>query len=253
VSTIAVTGASGGVGQVLTARLTAAGHRVIGIDARDAEVLVDLSTPGGRRAMVRDVDELCGGALDGLVIASGVPAGDPAMVVSVNYFGALAALDGLLTQLEHGQAPAAVAIGGVAATTTASYPLEVAEWCLAGDEARARLEAARHEHGVFAATALALTLWARRSSAAWRRHGVRLNVVAPGFIDGPEAAAWASVLDTEALPLPSGRIGTPDDVVGAIEFLLSDAASYVNGVVLPVDGGSEAELRSDDWPRPIGY
>lgn len=252
-STIALTGSSGGVGRVLTERLEGAGHRVIGIDVCDSEVLVDLSTSGGRRAMVRDVDELCDGALDGLVVASGTPTDDAATSVSVNYFGALAVLDGLLPLLERGSSPAAVAIGGVAATTLPKYSLDIAEWCLSGDETRARLEAARHDHGGYAASALALTLWARRRSATWRRHGVRLNVVAPGFVDGPNGAAWATVHDTESMPLPSGRLATAEDVVGVIEFLLSDAASYINGIVLPIDGGSEAEMRSDDWPRPIGY
>ncbi|MCB0978583.1 MAG: SDR family oxidoreductase [Acidimicrobiales bacterium] len=252
-ATVALTGANGGVGQAVTARLRAGGHRVITVDVSDADVVVDLSTSGGRRAMVRDVDELCGGALDGLVVASGVPAGDPAMLVSVNYFGALAALEGLLPRLEHGAEPSAVVIGAAAATTSAKYPIEVSEWCLAGDEPRARQEAARNDHGVYVASALALSLWARRAAAAWRRRGVRLNIVAPGFIDGPAADEWAGVLVEESMPLPSGRVAVPADVAAATAFLLSVDSAYINGVILPVDGGTEAELRSDDWPRPIGY
>ena len=55
------------------------------------------------------------------------------------------------------------------------------------------------------------------------------------------------------MPLPSGRVAVPADVAAATAFLLSVDSAYINGVILPVDGGTEAELRSDDWPRPIGY
>ena len=186
-------------------------------------------------------------------MASGTLDGDPAALVSVNYYGAVAALNGLRPLLEQASGASAVVLGGTAVTTTARYPLEIAEWCLADDEAQARAVAAGHVDGVYASTALALTLWARRNAADWRRHGVRLNVAAPGLIDGPATEAWARTLDAGALPLPTGRVATPDDVAAVVAFLLSDDAAYVNGAVLPVDGGTEAELRSDDWPRPIGY
>jgi 2-deoxy-D-gluconate 3-dehydrogenase len=74
----------------------------------------------------------------------------------------------------------------------------------------------------------------------WARHGVYLNAVAPGYIrtdstqalqDDPER--YAQIVDR----IPAGRWGEPDDLVGAMLFLASPASNYVNGVVLPVDGG----------------
>jgi len=69
---------------------------------------------------------------------------------------------------------------------------------------------------------------------------VRVNAVAPGLIKTRFAEAlWGNeaILDRVLAQNPMGRIGTPDEVAAAVLFLVSDAASYVNGEVLVVDGG----------------
>ncbi|HKV88239.1 MAG TPA: glucose 1-dehydrogenase [Candidatus Dormibacteraeota bacterium] len=69
---------------------------------------------------------------------------------------------------------------------------------------------------------------------------VRVNAVAPGLIKTRFAEAlWANdaILDRVLASNPMGRIGLPEEVAGAVVFLASDAASYVNGEVLVVDGG----------------
>jgi 3-oxoacyl-(acyl-carrier-protein) reductase len=68
--------------------------------------------------------------------------------------------------------------------------------------------------------------------------GVTANVVAPGFIVTDMTAGLAEdqvAKYSEQIPL--GRMGTTDDVAGAVQFLISDAASYITGAVIPVDGG----------------
>jgi 3-oxoacyl-[acyl-carrier protein] reductase len=67
------------------------------------------------------------------------------------------------------------------------------------------------------------------------KRGITVNAVAPGFID---TAMTADVDTTQLLSrIPAGRLGQPEEVAAVIAFLCSDAAAYVNGAVLQVDGG----------------
>ena len=60
-----------------------------------------------------------------------------------------------------------------------------------------------------------------------------------------------AVLDLGDLyPVPIRRLATADEQAAVIAFLLSGAASYIVGALLPVDGGGDAATRADDWPTP---
>ena len=75
----------------------------------------------------------------------------------------------------------------------------------------------------------------------WGLRGVRVNAIIPGPIDGTEGMARLAPDEktrgqfTRTIPL--GRFGVPQDIANAALFLVSDAASYITGVILPVDGG----------------
>ncbi|MFD1933358.1 MULTISPECIES: SDR family oxidoreductase [Nonomuraea] len=74
----------------------------------------------------------------------------------------------------------------------------------------------------------------------WAPHGVNVNAIAPGYIatDNTQALQDDSVRSRAILDrIPAGRWGAADDLAGATVFLASDAAAYVHGAVLPVDGG----------------
>lgn len=67
---------------------------------------------------------------------------------------------------------------------------------------------------------------------------ITVNAVAPGYIETGMTSGMDAAAVTEALSrIPLGRAGTPEDVAGAIGFLVSDEAAYVTGTVLTVDGG----------------
>jgi len=80
----------------------------------------------------------------------------------------------------------------------------------------------------------------RNLARHWVHDGIRVNAVAPGVIDTPMTAPMAQfteLLDAELAHTPMGRLGTPKEIVGAVQFLSSSAAGYITGCTLAVDGG----------------
>ncbi|HEY3081675.1 MAG TPA: SDR family NAD(P)-dependent oxidoreductase [Chloroflexota bacterium] len=69
------------------------------------------------------------------------------------------------------------------------------------------------------------------------RHGITVNAVAPGLVPSPAEVTSPAYRDAYRQMVPLGRLGEPEDIAGAIAFLASDAAAWINGAILPVDGG----------------
>jgi len=89
----------------------------------------------------------------------------------------------------------------------------------------------------FAAKAAVVQL-ARALAAEVASHQITVNVIAPGLIEHPHSHRQSQL---RMLPkVPIGRLGTVDDIVGLVRYLLSPAADYVTGQVLTVDGGLQA-------------
>ena len=80
----------------------------------------------------------------------------------------------------------------------------------------------------------------RLLACEWAAKGVNVNAIAPGYVVTNNTAALREDEDRSAAILariPAGRWGDPSDIGGAAVFLASDAARYVHGAILPVDGG----------------
>lgn len=252
---VAVTGAAGGLGAAVGSILSERGDRVVGVDLSGSNVDADLSTADGRDTAITAVREAAGPALDGVVAGAGlgpqVP--DSALIVSVNYFGAIEFLDGVLDLLASGDRPSAVAISSNSATLDPSASAELLAACLDGDEARARsLAVALPGNTAYCTSKRALAAAVRRRVQLWGDEGVRLNAVAPGAFDSPllQGGIDDPTLGPliEALPIPVGRRGQPAEVAALVAFLLSDASSFVHGSVIYADGGSDALLFPDRVP-----
>jgi NAD(P)-dependent dehydrogenase (short-subunit alcohol dehydrogenase family) len=250
---IAVSGSAGGIGSALRDELVREGVRVIGIDLHDAEVIADLGIEAGRVHALAEVGRLAGGRLDGLVCAAGVGGTmrPPARMVAINYFGALALMEGLFPLLREGERAAAVAVASVSATSGPwrGHPVEAA--CLAGDEALAcRLaDEAENPYAGYGCSKRALAVRVRRMAGEWGAAGVRLNAVAPGPVDTAlhRAALEDPVLGprVRAFVPPIGGTAQPREIARVIRFLLSADASFVHGSVLFADGGCDALMRSE--------
>ena len=251
---IAITGSAGGIGAATRAVLEAQGHRVIGIDMRDAEVIADLSTPEGRAIMIEQVDTLSEGVLDGLVAAAGISSNgsNEALVISINYFGAVATLHGLRPMLARGTNASAVAISSNSTTTQMGIRHAAVSACLAGDETGARGTAETSPMGGYPASKLALAHWVRSHAVTdeWIGSGIRLNAIAPGLIETPMTDGGIEFVLSlgDVYPVPIQRPGQPHEVAGLLSYLLSPAAAFFVGSFVVMDGGTDAALRAHDWP-----
>jgi NAD(P)-dependent dehydrogenase (short-subunit alcohol dehydrogenase family) len=258
--TVVVTGSASGMGAATRARLEADGQRVIGVDLRDADVTADLGSGEGRDAAIAAVTAVAD-AIDGLVTwagLAGLTERPGSLLVSVNYFGTIAMLEGLRPLLARGERAAAVAISSNSTTCQPAVPMDVVAACLAGDEVGARDAAdAAGSLATYPATKIALARWVRRHAPTpeWAGAGITLNAVAPGAVETPllqstrDDPTIGDMVDD--FPIPVGRTGTADELAAFVHFLLGPDARFFCGSVVFVDGGTDAHLRADDFPTPM--
>lgn len=94
---------------------------------------------------------------------------------------------------------------------------------------------------VYHATKGGVISFTRDLAWKWARHGIRVNAIAPGWFPSDMANLVLEAMGDELLPrVPLGRFGGPEDLKGPVVFLASDAAAYVTGHTLVVDGGQSA-------------
>lgn len=254
--TAVVTGAASGIGKATRALLEARGERVIGVDLHDADVEVDLTTAAGRSGLVVRAGELAGGRVDAIYAVAGL-ATPTAATAAVNYFGAVATLEGLRPLLAGSDAPRAVAVTSMASLFPVDDALMAA--FADGDEpaalARAGVLAQDPETTgaqIYASSKRALSLWVRRQAptAAWAGAGIPLNAVAPGIIATPMTADLIATEEARAallqmVPMPLNGIADAAVVARLLAWLGSEENTHLCGQVIFVDGGSDVVIRGD--------
>lgn len=263
--TYAVTGAASGMGAAAAERLRAAGHSVIGVDIKKADVVADLSTPGGRTDAAQQVLAAADGRLDGAVLAAGLgPSGGadrPRLIAQVNYLGVVEPLQQWRSALAAAGNAKVVVVGSNSTTTTPAVPNRTVRALLDGDVDKAvgsvRPFGPARPAIMYAASKIAVSRWVRRRAVQpeWAGTGIRLNVLAPGAVMTPlleeQLASPRQGKAVQRFPIPVGGFGDPEHVAAWVEMMLSDAADFLCGSVIFVDGGTDAHFRPDDWPRPV--
>ena len=243
--TIVITGSASGIGRATSERIAADGHRVIGVDLHDAEVLADLSTAAGRASMVDEVTCASDGVIHGLLAGAGISGrtNESGRVLRINYFGAVATLVGLQPLLSRGAPASAVAISSNAATTQpGGADPSVVQLCLEGRED----EASRGMTGVPAAGyaiascarpgGCAATRWPPSGSAPASDSTHRAGIIVTPMTE----AGLSSLFAMPDWPRPTAEPGRPEEVAGLVRYLLSDEARYFVGSFVVTDGGNDA-------------
>lgn len=246
-----ISGSASGIGACTAKRLAAQGHRIIGIDLRNADINADLSTPQGRQTAIDQALEMSGGEIDRLVLAAGLGGhlDDGALVARVNYFGAVSLLDGMKDAIAAAKGRCVV-IGSNSAQMRTDPKAPMVEAMLEGDETKAmEVIGDMHAAMVYGHSKHALTRAVRRRAAEWGQLGISINVIAPGptetpMLNGVKDHPTISK-SLEMIPIPQTRFAKADEIADIIEFLLSDTADYMQGSVIYVDGGTDAQLRPD--------
>jgi len=249
--TYVITGAGSGIGAATARHLRARGDRVIACDLRDAEVEADLATPDGRAALAEGVRRASAGRIDAIIANAG--GGPPETSLALNFFGAVATLEGLRPLLAASPAPRAVLVSSIASLRPPDPALVAA--CLSLDEPAALAAgqsqlAAGDGLALYGAAKYALNAWCRRSSIhpQWAGAGIPLNGAALGFFDTPAAAYIMTDPELSArasgmTPLRGAFPGRPEAAAAVLAWLAGPENSMITGQILFVDGGAECQAR----------
>jgi NAD(P)-dependent dehydrogenase (short-subunit alcohol dehydrogenase family) len=247
--TALVTGASRGIGRATAAALAEAGAHVLvhyGRSAQEAESLVaaiqakgaradaisaNLGTPDGASLLAKQVRSIVGDRLDVLVLNAGISklariadytVEDFDNLFATNVRGPFFLVQQLLPVLRDGSS--IVAISSAVARTVVGKP---------GLENPSVL--------AYASTKGALEILVKNWAAILGPSGIRVNAVAPGVIDTDMSNFTKTEVGREVtLGMQAlKRIGKPQDVADVVAFMASDAARWITGASIPVDGGSK--------------
>lgn len=228
-----VTGGTGGIGGAIARALRDAGARVLATGLGQAEIAAAEASAEFAGIAVRALDVADEGAVKALV------AGLDRLDILVNGAGMIVRAGG---EFEVGtfQRVIEVNLTGAMRLATACRPLLARRGGAIVNIASMLSFFGSGAAPAYSASKGGIAQLTKSLAIAWAPDGIRVNAVAPGWIEtnltGPlreDPARSAQIVAR----MPLGRWGRPEDIGGAAVFLCSDAAAFVTGAVLPVDGG----------------
>ena len=233
--TYLILGATGGMGQALCERLSKRGASLL-IGGRDPVRLEELSKRTGAESLAGDARDPL--AIDRAVARTAEHFGR--IDGAVNLVGSLLLKPAHLTKAEEWDDVVATNLG------SAFHLVRAAAKAMRGQggsivlvsSAAARTGLVNHE--AIAAAKAGIEGLARSAAATYAAQGIRVNCVAPGLVRTPLTERLtrtpAGLAASEAMH-PMGRLGDPEDIASAIEWMLDPANAWVSGQVLGIDGG----------------
>jgi NAD(P)-dependent dehydrogenase (short-subunit alcohol dehydrogenase family) len=241
-TTALITGATSGIGRAAADKLAQAGVHVM-VVGRNVErgertiaeiratggiadfISSDLSDAASARAVARKAVELGNGHVDILVNNAGMFPFGPTHETSEESFDEVYALNVKAPYFLVAELAPLMAQRGKGAIVNVSTM--VADYGAAG-------------MSVYGSSKAAINLLTKAWAAEYGPRGVRVNAVSPGPTTTEGTAAIGDALQQLAAQAPAGRPAAPEEIAEAILFLATDRASFVQGAILPVDGGRTA-------------
>ena len=235
--TALVTGATGGIGAALARALHAQGAHVVLSGTRQA-VLDDLAAQLAERVSVAAANLSDAGSVDGLVAQAEAAAGAPLDILVAN---AGVTRDGLLMRMKDEDWDAVIRVN------LESY-FRLARSAMKGMMKRryGRIIGITSVVGVmgnpgqtnYAASKAGMIGFSKALAQEVASRGITVNCIAPGFIESPMTDELNEAQKTQILStIPTGRLGTGDEIAAACVYLASQEAAYVTGQTLHVNGG----------------
>jgi 2-deoxy-D-gluconate 3-dehydrogenase len=237
-----VTGASRGLGQAMAMALAQAGADIVGIASSDQTQTASLVEATGQRFMALPLDLGSTTAAEQAACINRAAQWQGRLDVLVNNAGIIRRADALDTTAEDWRAVLNINLDA------AFYLAQAAARHMQAQQRGGSIiniaSMLSFQGGIrvpaYAAAKSALTGLTRALCNEWAPLGIRVNAIAPGYMATDNTAALQADPQRNATILariPAGRWGHPEDMGGAVVFLASQAAVYVNGHTLAVDGG----------------
>jgi 3-oxoacyl-[acyl-carrier protein] reductase len=233
-----VTGASRGIGRAIAVTLARAGAAVVAAARGEhAQAVTEQITAAGGRAIAVPLDVTDTAAIEAMVAQAASELGR--IDILVNNAGITR--DQLLLRLKRDDWDAVLATnltGAFACTQAVLRPMIKQRYGRIVSISSIVGQAGNPGQTNYAASKAGLIGFSKALALEVASRNITVNVVAPGLIDTDMTKAIADAAQKDwSEKIPLGRLGTPDDIAAAVCFLASDAASYITGHVLAVNGG----------------